>query len=76
MPDRGRVLRLELEIDSDDDVDALEGALLAAKATELAEVHRRSARHTFGYGSDSARETMSEMLEKLVAALRSAPRTR
>jgi len=80
--DRGRAVRLELELDSDDDVDVLEGALLAAKATELAEVHRRSARHTFGYGSDSARETMSdevaqrrrrvELLDRLIAALRSS----
>ncbi|HKG57134.1 MAG TPA: hypothetical protein VKA85_07795 [Candidatus Limnocylindrales bacterium] len=81
-----RKLTLELDVDSDADVDALEGALLAAKATELAEVHRRSARHTFGYGSDSARETMSDevaqrrrrvdMLQKLISALQSAARTR
>jgi hypothetical protein len=80
MPDARRTLRLEIDVESDADVEALEGALLAAKATELAEVHRRSARHAFGYGSDTARETMSDevvqrrrrvtMIERLIAAMR------
>ena len=55
-----RTLRLDVVIESDADLEALEGALLAAKATELAEVHRRAARHAFGYGSDAARDTMSD----------------
>jgi hypothetical protein len=77
-----RTLRLAVVVESDEDLDALEGALLAAKATELAEVHRRGARHAFGYGSDSARDTMSDevterrrrwtMLDRLVTALRDA----
>ncbi|HEY0443614.1 MAG TPA: hypothetical protein VGC90_05270 [Candidatus Limnocylindrales bacterium] len=85
MPDgTARTLRLEIEVTSDADIEALEGALLAAKATELAEAHRRSARHAFGYGSDTARDTMSDevehrrrrvtMLERVIAALRSASR--
>jgi hypothetical protein len=77
-----RTLRLEVVVESDADLEALEGALLAAKATELAEVHRRAARHAFGYGTDAARETMSDevterrrrwtMLDRLVTALRDA----
>lgn len=77
-----RSVRLELTIESDDDLEALEGALLAARAGELAQVRRRGARHAFGYGSDSARETMSEevdqhqrrweMLDRLLKAIRVA----
>jgi hypothetical protein len=72
-------LRLEVPIDSDEDVAALEGALIAARATELAELRRRGDRAFFGYGSDSARESMSAeivqrrrrwtMLDRLLAAL-------
>lgn len=83
-PDRPtqRVLRLEVPLDSDGDLDALEGALLAARAGELAQARRRGARHSFGYGSDSARETMSdevgqaqrrwELLDRLLQAIKSA----
>jgi hypothetical protein len=70
--------RLELEL-SPDDVRTLRGALLSAKATELAEVHRRGFRHSAGYGSDSARTVMTaevehhqrriELLDRLIAAL-------
>ena len=62
-----------------DDLEILRGALLAAKAAELAEFHRRAGRLSYGYGSDSAREGMSaelvqlrrrkELLEALLAAL-------
>ena len=75
----GRVLRLEIPVDTEDDRAALRGALLAARASELGEVQRRSARHTFGYGTDTARESMTdevanrrrrlEMLDRLLAAL-------
>ena len=54
-----RLLRFELPIESDDDLAALRGALLAARGSERAEMQRRGARHAFGYGSDSAREGMS-----------------
>jgi hypothetical protein len=79
-----RSLRLEIPIESDDDVAALEGALLAARASELAEVRRRGDRAFFGYGSDSARESMSAeviqrrrrwtMLDRLLAALEASTR--
>lgn len=51
---RRRVLRLEVPIESDEELDALRGALLAARASELSQIRRRGARHGFGYGSDSA----------------------
>jgi len=80
--DVARVLHLEIPIESDADVAALEGALLAARAAELAQVRRRGDRQAFGYGSDSARETMSDevdqaqrrwtMLDRLLAALKTA----
>ena len=80
-----RSLRLELPIESDDELRALRGALLAARATELGELQRRAGRHSYGYGSDSARETMSdevashrrrhEMLDRLLAAIDEALRT-
>ena len=73
-----RTRRIELPMD-DDDVPILRGALLAARATELAEMQRRGFRHSYGKGSDSARETMSaevshhrrriELLDRLIAAL-------
>lgn len=81
MADRRRV-RIEIDIESDAELDALEGALLAARASELSQIKRRGARHSFGYGSDSARETMSDevdhherrwaMLDRLIAAVREA----
>ena len=74
-----RVLRLEIPIESDDDVVTLEGALLAARASELSQLRRRDDRLSFGYGSDTARETMNDevdqaerrwtMLDRLIATL-------
>jgi hypothetical protein len=74
-----RFVRLELLIQSDEDLRALRGALLAARATELAEVRRRSGRLSYGYGTDSARESMAAevddrerrgtMLDRLLTAL-------
>ena len=79
-------LRLEIPIDGDDELRALRGALLAARATELAEVQRRAQRHNLGYGTDSQRESMTdevadrrrrwEMLDRLLTALESAVRDR
>jgi hypothetical protein len=79
-------LHLEIPIDTDDELRALRGALLAARATELSEVQRRAQRHNLGYGSDSQRESMTdevadrrrrwEMLDRLVTALESAVRDR
>jgi hypothetical protein len=74
-------IRLELDADADD-IASLRGALLAARATELAEARRRGDRLSFGYGTDSAREGMSaeviqarrryELLDRLIAALDAA----
>ena len=73
--------RLELELD-DAEARELRGALLAARATELAELHRRGFRHSYGKSSDSARESMSaeidhhrrriELLDRLIEALQKA----
>ena len=77
-----RVLRLEIPIESDEELIALEGALIAARAAELSQIRRRGARHAFGYGSDSARETMTDevdhaelrhtMLDRVLAAVKEA----
>lgn len=76
---QGSTLRLEVAIDSDEDRRALRGALLAARASELSEIQRRSGRHALGYGTDSARAAMTDevellrrrwtMLDRLLAAL-------
>ena len=78
-----RTIRIELPIE-EDDVPVLRGALLAARATELAELHHRGFRHSAGYGSESAREVMSsevehhrhriELLDRLLEALGTAAR--
>jgi len=82
---RRRVLRLDIPIDSDDELGALEGALLSARASELSQARRRGTRHALGYGSDAARETMTdevdqaelrhEMLDRLLTALKAAARS-
>jgi len=79
---RSRVLRLEILIESDEELAALEGALLAARATELSQMRRRGLRHELGYGSDTARETMNDevdhaerrwtMLGRLLESLKAA----
>ena len=70
--------RLELELGAEE-ARILRGALLAARATELAELNRRGFRHSAGYGSDSARQVMTaevehhrsrmELLDRLLEAL-------
>jgi hypothetical protein len=72
-------LHLEIPIESDGDLEILRGALLAARASELSEIQRRNGRLSYGYGSDSARDTMSDevdlhqrrrtMLDRLLVAL-------
>ena len=79
MPNDERVLHLEVPIESDDELSALRGALLAAQASELSEARRRGDRLSFGYGTEPAREAMSdqvawaglrhEMVRRLLAAL-------
>jgi hypothetical protein len=71
-------MRLDLAVD-DEEARILRGALLAARATELAELQRRGYRLSTGYGTDSARDGMSaevsqhrkriELLDRLIAAL-------
>lgn len=83
-PEQERRLRLEIEVASDDELRALRGALLAARATELSEVQRRAQRHSLGYGTESQRESMTaevdharrrwEMLDRLLAAIDEATR--
>jgi hypothetical protein len=70
--------RLTLDLD-DDDRRVLRGALLAARATEVAEMHRRGFRQSYGKNADSALASMSdevahharriELLDRLIAAL-------
>ncbi len=77
-----RVVRIELTVESDEDLAALRGALLASRASERAEMQRRGARHAFGYGTDSAREGMTAearqaerrwtMVDRLITALSEA----
>jgi hypothetical protein len=72
-------VRIEVAIDRPEDVGELRGALLAARATERAEIHRRDFRQVAGYGSESAREGMTaevrqharrvELLDRLIEAL-------
>ncbi len=74
-----RTLRLEIPIQDDADPRILRGALLAARATELSELQRRAGRLSFGYGSESARDSMDdevvrlrrriELLDALIAAI-------
>jgi hypothetical protein len=79
----GPGLRLDLELDADA-LDALERALLRARAAELSEVRRRNVRLTAGYGDATGREVMDEearaaqarhdALDAVLAALREARR--
>ena len=57
-------MRLDVDLEGEDDVRLLRGALLAAKATELAELQRWDGRLSFGYGTDSAREGMFAEVEQ------------
>ena len=75
--------RVGIRLDAtDDELAALRGALLGARAAELAEVRRRGGRLSYGYGSDSARESMGaeadrarlrmDVLDRLIQALEDA----
>ena len=79
MSGQPRIVSIEIETATTEQRMALRSALLAAQAAELAELRRRGARLSYGYGSDSARGAMSEdvvrlelrheMLGRLLAAL-------
>ena len=75
------VATVELVFDLDsDELRILRGALLAARATELAEAQRRGFRQSYGKATDSASASMGaeiahhlrriELLDRLIAALR------
>jgi hypothetical protein len=80
--DESQRLRLDVTIESKDDLAALEGALLSARAAELSQIRRRGDRLSFGYGTDTARETMNDevdqaerrwtMLDRLLESLKAA----
>ncbi len=82
MSDGPRVIELRVELASDDEFDALERALLKARATELSEVRRRDVRLTAGYGDAANRDMMDDearraqqrhdVLTALLKALRAA----
>jgi len=69
---------IDLELERDERR-ILRGALLAARATELAEAHRRGFRASYEKQSESARQGMTaevehhlrriELLDRLIAAL-------
>ena len=77
-----RRIRLDVRVDTEEELAALEQALLRARAAELTEVRRREVRLVAGYGDPTTRETMTDegrtanirhaMLDRLVAALRHA----
>jgi hypothetical protein len=75
--------RIELRLDLDGGaLDALEQALLRARATELAEVRRRQVRLTAGYGDATTRDVLDDerdraqrrydVLSSVLSALREA----
>jgi hypothetical protein len=79
-PDHPRVMRIDIRIDSDDDLGVLEQALLRAQASELSEVRRRETRLVAGYGDAVTRDSMTgelaaarsrwSMLDRVLVALR------
>jgi hypothetical protein len=85
-PNGRRTLRIELAVESDDEIDALESALLSARAGELAEVRRRGGRLAYGYGSETARDSMDDqmrnaerrwaILDRLIGAIRAETRSK
>jgi hypothetical protein len=74
-----RTVEIKVKVESDEELRALRGALLAARAGELSELQRRAGRLNLGYGSDTARASMSdevanlrrrwEMLDRVIASL-------
>jgi hypothetical protein len=74
-------VRLEIPVEDGADLEALEQAILRARATELGEVRRLELRLGAGYGDAGTRLSMTveegrarrrwTMLDRLLAALRS-----
>lgn len=75
-----RIIGLHLTIDTDEELDELERALLKARAAELGEARRRHVRLTAGYGDETTRDVMDDeagraeirhrMLTRLLEALK------
>lgn len=75
--------QIRFEIDSDEERDALEQALLRARASELSEVRRHQTRLVAGYGDATTRQAMTgeagradlrrRMLDRVLRALRGEP---
>ena len=73
------MIRIAFDLASEEDRATLRGALLKARASELSELQRRAGRLSFGYGSESARDSMDqetrtlrrriELLDELIGAL-------
>lgn len=61
-------LTLRLDLASGEALDALERALLRARASELSEVRRRGVRLTAGYGDPTARDVMDDEARRAQAA--------
>lgn len=71
---------LEVHAETDEELEALEQALLRARASELSEVRRHQGRLVAGYGDATTRETMTgeagraelrrTMLDRVLEALR------
>lgn len=55
-----QALQLRLTLASAEEFDALERALLKARASELSEVRRRDVRLTAGYGDATNRDVMDD----------------
>ena len=80
MNDGGHAVHLSIEIASDEERDALEQALLRARATELGEARRHQTRLVAGYGDSTTRQAMAgeaarselrrTMLDRVLKALR------
>ena len=81
-PDEAGTLRLAITVESEEEREALELALVRARATELAEIRRRNVRLVAGYGDDTTRDSMAQegdraqlrwtMLDRLLTALHAA----
>ena len=83
-PTDRRSLRLELLLERGAELEALEQAILRARAGELSEVRRLQVRVGVGYGDASSRTSMStegdrarlryEMLDRLLEQIKAASR--
>ena len=79
-PPGEQTVEVRIRVDNDEERDALEQALLRARATELSEVRRRRFRLSAGYGDATTRDSMDAesdraqlrwtMLDRLIGALR------